>query len=309
MTPASASSTSCTWLYWIRSTRQVRASAPRPRGALVRARGIHEDGGVGPHGVGEVPGVAQARQRQRVHHHAARHFVLHVADGHRRRVEALQHAPGQQPAGAPQFVKVQPDVEKRPAIGGARRDREDRDARRAGRRDSRPQRRQHRVVAADPQRLRAARHQRLHGLGHRGAAVHVGFEQREAQLATGFARLQRERLGVGLGRIPGDADTRQRGQRAFGHLEALLHGQERAVADHVRRMLQRVGAIEADAGAERIGDQREDMDDAPVAVGVGHRLHRRRARRQHHVELAGGHLTGDGVAGGQVALRVVGGEA
>ena len=68
-------------------------------------------------------------------------------------------------------------------------------------------------------------------------------------------------------------------------------------------------AIEADAGAERIGDQREHVHHAAVAVGVGHGLHRRRARREHHVELAGGHLAGDGVAGGEVALRVVGGEA
>ena len=181
MTPASASSTSCTWLYWIRSTRHVRASAPGR--AARRACRWHPHDGVASASTasGMCHGSRKPASASVFTTMSARHFVLHVADGHRRRVQSLQHASGQQPADAPQFVKVEPDVEERPAVGRARRDREDRDAGRPGGRDGRPQRRHHRVVAAHPQRLRAARHQRLHGLGHGGAAVDVGFEQGEAQ--------------------------------------------------------------------------------------------------------------------------------
>ena len=49
------------------------------------------------------------------------------------------------------------------------------------------------------------------------------------------------------------------GSALLGQREAVRHRQERAVADHVRRMLQRVVAIQPDAGAKRVGHQREDV--------------------------------------------------
>jgi hypothetical protein len=74
-------------------------------------------------------------------------------------------------------------------------------------------------------------------------------------------------------------------------------------------MLQRPRRIEADARPERIGDQAEHVPCPPGAVRVGDGLHRRGARREHEIELAGRDLSRDGVAGGQVALRIVGAEA
>ena len=202
MTPASDSSTSCTWLYWMRSTRQVRASAPAATARSCVPVASTSDGRVGPHGVGQCHGSRSPASASVFTTSRRGTSSCTSRMRHGRRVQALQDAAGQQPADAPQLLEVEPDVEQRPAIGRARHDGEHRDARGTGRRDGRPQRRHHRVVAAYPQRLRATGHQRLHGLGDGGAAVHVGLEQLEAQRVAGLARLQRERLGVGLGRVP-----------------------------------------------------------------------------------------------------------
>ncbi len=128
---------------------------------------------------------------------------------------------------------------------------------------------------------------------------------RRAQASRAF---DREGGRVGLGRIPRDAHPLQAGERSAREIEGVADRQERALADHVRRVLHRIAAIEPDAGAEGIGDEAEDVPGPAVAIRVRHRLHRRRAGREHQVELAGGDLSRDGVAGRQVALRVVGRE-
>ena len=66
-----------------------------------------------------------------------------------------------------------------------------------------------------------------------------------------------------------------------------------------------LAAIQADAGAERIGHEPEHVTRAAGMVRVGHGLHRRRARRDHEVELAGRDLSRDRVTGREIPLRVV----
>ena len=58
--------------------------------------------------------------------------------------------------------------------------------------------------------------------------------------------------------------------------------------------------------AEGVRDEPEDVLRAAVPVRVGDGLHRWRARRQDQIELAGRDLSRDGIARGEIALRVVG---
>ena len=77
-------------------------------------------------------------------------------------------------------------------------------------------------------------------------------------LRDGAAALD-ERQRVRLGGVPRDADARERGQHLARVLEGRVDRRERALAHHVRRVIERLRTIEADAGGERIGDQCEDV--------------------------------------------------
>ena len=76
--------------------------------------------------------------------------------------------------------------------------------------------------------------------------------------AIGTAALD-ERQRVRLGRVPRDADTRERRQHLARVLERRVDRRKRSLAHHVRRVFERLRPIESDAGGERIGDQREDV--------------------------------------------------
>ncbi len=96
----------------------------------------------------------------------------------------------------------------------------------------------------------------------------------------------------------------ERGQHLARDLKGPFNRREDTLSDEVGRMFERIRAVEADARHERIGHDREDVPDLAFAIVVRHRLHRRRARRDHEIVLAARDLTGDGDAGRHVALRV-----
>ena len=79
-----------------------------------------------------------------------------------------------------------------------------------------------------------------------------------------------DETGVALVRVEGDARPRLLAHAL--HTQVAMHQAyggvvpELASRDHVRRVLQAVGAVEAHAGAKRIGDQREHVLRAALAV-------------------------------------------
>ena len=151
--------------------------------------------------------------------------------------------------------------------------------------------------------------QRVDGFDDWRAAVDVGFEQRQAEAGAGLAGFDRERGRVGLGRIPRDAHLLQAGERlgARGRRRRRPAGTCpgppcMAGASSGSRRSSPTPALKGSATSPKT------CRVSAVAIRVRHCLHRRRARREHQVELAGRDLSGDGVAGRQVALRVIGRE-
>ena len=174
--------------------------------------------------------------------------------------------------------------------------------------DERRGRRHHGVIAAQPERVGAARHERSGRLGDAVRVVHVGLEDGDAELPADAACGLREDPRVRLGRIPDDPDRLQTGKHAPRHAERVARADVCADANQVPRMIQRSLVSDSDAGRLRCGDDAEDVRHAPCAVRVGHRLQRGRPQRHNQIELAARQLPGNRVGHAHVGFSLVPGQ-
>jgi hypothetical protein len=161
------------------------------------------------------------------------------------------------------------------------------------------------VTSPPTQDLGAAAEHGLDRFRHPRRVFDLGLDQFEPEPRRGLLGLADEHAGVRLRRVPGDSDLGQARPHPLGDAEGVADRQHDALADHVRRPLERIGAVQPHVRDVRVGHDAEYVLRPAGLVGVGHDLHRRRAGGEYEIEAAVGDLAGDGVGGSQFVLGVV----
>ena len=274
---------------------------PRGRGRLLFHAAILADdqGGLGDQVLGKPPGVAHFLEDLPVQHDALGH---EVGDQEGRGIASVEDGGGNGAHALAHLEIVRSQVEERAVAHVAAVVREDGDPGFEGHFAQGGGGVEHGDIGAGPESLDPARHERVGGLAHVLALVHIGLKEPQPQRAAGFAGLDRAGFGIALDRVPHHADDLEGRPAPLGFAEDLFHGLERPDAGEPGRLVRRSHPLDAHARAGRIGHGGEDVEGAAIAIGVGDALERKRADRQGHFEAPVGHLFGDRVGGGQVAL-------
>ena len=218
---------------------------------------------------------------------------------------AVEHAAGQPTDRLADPVIIGPEVEQGPPRGAPGDAGEDRHARRPRRADHGVERREHRVVAADPDRLGPPADERGDRLADGRRAIDVRLEQLDPQLLADGPGELRAGFRVRLRRVPGDPDPRQSRGEPPGHPERLGHRLHRPEADHVGGVLHRVVPRDADAGHDRVAHHPEDVRALRVPVGRGHRLEAGRRQGDDQLVVTPDDRPGDRIRRRGVSLGVV----
>ena len=196
------------------------------------------------------------------------------------------------------------EIEQCSAFGGRRCECENRNARFFRRRYHCVGRHQNGDIAANPERLSAARDQRIGRFSDARRVLDRRFEQLDAEHFANLSRLHGECARIGFGGIPRDADRFQSGEHSPRQFEVGRHRHERADAREMSWMIHRGFPADSDACTERIGHSPENVYGLSRFIRIGDGLRRQRTGCENQLEFAVGDFFGDGVVRGEIILGI-----
>jgi len=232
-------------------------------------------------------------------------FGNDVFDGKIRRSFTSQDSNGHVGGKSTHRVIVGAQAEQRARLGIGRVIGENRDSGLFGEADQEAGRRCGNGIAADPDRLGASGKEGSGRLRHFRRIADGGLNEFNAQFTAAWPGLAHTGFGTLLSGIPDHADALDRGIHLVQQGKGAAHRLKGADSRHVRRMLMRLLARDPHPGAVGIGDPTEHMVLLGRYIGFGERLQGRSASSYDHIHLRSDNFSGNGIGGGEIALRIV----